>query len=125
MAFDPALGDPISEMRFAVGDTQAVELLPDTTYQAVLDRSQQAGQPEPDVAAATRTIAAALAARYAIEPDSISDDGTTITWRKRVDHWTLIAQGKAGGTSAAGGASSTLGAGVIGLSFQEEAEDGC
>jgi hypothetical protein len=53
-----------------------------------------------DEAAAIREIARGLAARYASEPDSISDNGTALTWRERIAHWNRIATGDAGGASA-------------------------
>lgn len=83
--------DALSRVRAGVGDIVSPGLLPDATYTAVL--VEQAD----NEAAAIRALAAALAARYAIEPDSISDDGTTLTWRERVDQWNLIATGDAGG----------------------------
>lgn len=61
-----------------------------------------------DEAAATRAIAGALAALYAQKPTTLTDDGTTITWAERVNHWRQIAQGKAGG-----GVKRTVGMGAL------------
>lgn len=100
--FSPILDDAISRCRFAVGDSAAAELLPDATYSAVLTAQQD------DEPATIRAVAAALAARYAIEPDSISSDGDRISWSERVAHWTRIATGAAGGAAAGVGKGLTL-----------------
>ena len=100
MAFDPTLADPTSRLRFDLGDTATVALLPDATYTAVLARHTAGDPAVTDEQKATRDLARALAARYAIEPDSISADGSKLTWGERVAQWNLIAQGLQGGSSA-------------------------
>jgi hypothetical protein len=53
-----------------------------------------------DEAAAIRAIAAGLAAKYAVKPSQVRlVSGLSVTW-ERVQHWTLIAQGLAGGAAA-------------------------
>lgn len=107
MAYSTDLADPISRVRFLVGDVLAVTLLPDATYAAVLLRATTGTPPITDEAAAGRDIARALAARYAIEPDSISDDGTSARWGERVKQWNLIALGQAGGAATRTAATGT------------------
>jgi hypothetical protein len=53
-----------------------------------------------DEQAAIRAVAGGLAAKFAIEPDSLSENGTAIRWGERVAQWRLIAQGLAGGATA-------------------------
>jgi hypothetical protein len=108
MPFDPALADAISRARFNVGDTATAELLPDTTYQAVLDINTSGDPAVTDEAAATRDIARALAAKYAVKPSQVRlVSGLSVTW-ERVQQWNLIAQGLAGGASTGRGKGFTL-----------------
>lgn len=101
MPYAPALTDPISRLRFAVGDTAATELLPDATYSALLT---QTGNSE---LRAARAAAAHLAARYAQQPASLSSAGKAINWPERVAQWNRIAAGE-----IPAGVAAILGAGV-------------
>lgn len=91
MAFDPALADPISRIRFALGDTGTTSLLipgGETTYAALLTESGG------DAAAAMRSAAGALATYYAALPDRLTDAlGESIAWTERVAQWNKIASG--------------------------------
>lgn len=91
MAFDPALGDTISRIRFALGDTGTTSLLVpggETTYAALLTESGG------DATAAMRSAAGALATYYAAQPDRLTDVlGESIAWTERVAQWNRIASG--------------------------------
>jgi hypothetical protein len=84
--------DAVSRVRAGVGDITAPGLMPDATYTAALAEQQD------NEAAAIRQMAALLAARYATEPDSISSDGSSLSWRERIEQWNKIALGAAGTT---------------------------
>jgi hypothetical protein len=90
MAFDPNLADPVSRIRFALGDTGTTVLLPggETTYTALL--AQLGGNER----ATMRHAAAALATYYATKPNRISDLGSSLSWDERVDQWNRIARGE-------------------------------
>lgn len=92
MPFSPVLDDPISRVRFGVGDISATPLFADAIYTALLAAADN------DEAAATRSAAAALAAYYATQPSTLAADGTTLTWGQRISQWNAIAQGTAGGS---------------------------
>lgn len=55
-----------------------------------------------DEAAATRAIAAALAAKYAQKPTQITDSGSGLTWGERIAQWNRIALGQAGKRATVG-----------------------
>lgn len=82
--FDPALGTALSRVRLALGDTSAPFLVPDETVNAALAAASRESQ-------AIARLARALAVRYAQEPDSLSADGTSISWRERVKGWLAVA----------------------------------
>lgn len=92
MAYDPNLADPISRVRYAVGDSAATPLFPDATYTALL---VSADGHEPT---AIRAAAAGLAAFYATQPSTLTSDGSTLTWGERISQWNDIATGAAGFT---------------------------
>lgn len=98
MTFDPSLSDPISRMRFALGDTGEPPLLPDETYEAVLEASGG------DERLATAKLAGALVVRYSQEPSRVTTvSGQTVEWRDRLAAWSTLASSAApGGTSTAG-----------------------
>lgn len=90
------LDDPVSRVRFGVGDKVAPGYLPDETYEALL---AQAGATEET---ARRAAAAALAAEYAAKPSDVSlPNGLRTAWAERVAQWNRIATGEAGSTEAA------------------------
>jgi len=84
-AFDPTLATAADRLRRGLGDTVAPGLRSDEEYEATLIRY-------PDEALALAVMAEGLAVEYAQRPDSISDDGTTITWRERVKTWLALAK---------------------------------
>ena len=97
--YNDDLSDAISRVRADVGDTADPGLLPDATYDAVLDIHTDADDVT-DEAAATRDIARKLAAKFAVKPTQVRlVSGLSVTW-ERVQQWNLIAQGLAGGASA-------------------------
>jgi len=91
--FDGNLATARDRVRFNVGDIiidistdpLGVALRPDEQYDAVI--SQTATE---DLA--TAVMAESLAAEYGVVPDSISDDGTSLSWRDRVATWLAIAK---------------------------------
>lgn len=99
--FTSDLLDPISRIRFKVGDTtEAKPLLDDAFYEAALRLHAD------DEAAAARALAAHLAVTYAQKPDELKG----IRWSERVAQWRLIAHGtdvqqapSSGGNSARSG----------------------
>jgi ABC-type iron transport system FetAB ATPase subunit len=95
MAFSPDLDDAVSRVRFGVGDIAATELFGDAIYEALLLAASN------NEVAATRSAAAALAARYANEPTSISSDGSSLSWGERIAQWNKIALGQVGTTAPA------------------------
>jgi len=112
--YDPTLADATSRIRFRLGDITAPGLVPDETFGALLLAFAD------DEVKVRREIAAYLAAKYAQEPDSISDDGSAIKWGKRVDQWNLIAQGKDGGAVDASTAANGSSTSWLSFGFQEE-----
>lgn len=88
MAYDAALADSISRIRFALGDAAEIELFPDATYSALM--TLNGGSEE----ATIRQAAAALAVQFAQQPDHISDLGSSLSWTDRVDQWNRIASGR-------------------------------
>lgn len=106
-SYDPNLADPISRLRFNVGDIAAPGYAPDETYTAKLTEHTTTATGDDgtttattDEASATRDVARGLAAYYATRPDSIADAGSRLTWGKRIDQWNRIADGKAGGAKS-------------------------
>jgi len=96
--FDNTLATPLDRVRRNVGDTNtALPLREDEEILAVL--TMYGG----DEAAATAAVASGLAVEYAQRPDSISDDGTTITWRERVKAWVGIAESNLSTSASSGG----------------------
>lgn len=95
--YDPSLADPISRMRFALGDTSSsAPLLPDATYTAVL-AAQGA-----DEQAAVVALARSLIAREAQAPTRIvAPDGQSAEFGKRLAGWQALI---ADAPSSAGGA---------------------
>lgn len=107
MAFSPDLDDPVSRVRFAVGDTSEPAILAggEATYEALLltagaDLSiLMPAQLAPE-AAATKAAAAALAAWAGTQPDRLtSADGESLSWSGRIAQWNKIALGTAGATT--------------------------
>lgn len=88
------LDDAVSRVRFAVGDIASPGLLPDETYEALLAVNVNSESK------AIRQSAAALAARYATQPSSVSSNGSSVTWGERIAQWRLIASGKGGGVAS-------------------------
>ena len=82
--FDEELTTAVDRLRRGLGDTIAPGLRSDEEYEATLIRY-------PDEALALAVMAEGLAVEYAQKPDSISDAGTTITWRERVKTWLALA----------------------------------
>lgn len=87
MSFNPTLMTAIDRVRFAVGDVQSAELLPDDTYAAIL-----AGF-DGDERKTTLQIAEFLIVRYAQEPDKVDLDGgkTSAAWSERIKAWRRLA----------------------------------
>ncbi len=87
MSYNPALPTARDRLRFALGDTQAPpdELLPDATYDATLTTFGG------DEKQATLVLAEGLLARYALEPDSVDDEGQKASWKFRLSQWTMKA----------------------------------
>lgn len=84
--FDPTLPTAVDRLRRALGDTTAPGLRTNEEVAATLARY-------PDEALALAVLAEGLAVEFAQKPDSISDEGTTVTWRDRVKTWLAIASG--------------------------------
>lgn len=84
-SFDPTLATAADRLRRGLGDTVAPGLRSNEEYAATLVRY-------PDEALALAVMAEGLAVEYAQQPDSISDEGTTITWRERVRTWLALAK---------------------------------
>jgi hypothetical protein len=84
--FDLTLPTALDRIRRSVGDTNtAAALRQDEEILAVLTLTG-------DENLATAQVAAGLAVEYAQRPDSISDDGTSISWRERVKTWLTISE---------------------------------
>lgn len=115
-SYSSDLDDAVSRVRSDVGDTAAPGLMPDEVYEAVLLGA------EDDEALATRLMARKLAARFATQPDSISANGKTISWKSRIAQWNLIAKGEAGGVMSTT-STGELTAGFFSLGFQSTCED--
>lgn len=83
--YDSTLPTAKDRMRHSLGDTDVTNpLRGDETYAALL-----AAYSETE---ATAVLAEALAAEYAQQPDTITDSGTTISWRTRVSTWLDLAK---------------------------------
>jgi hypothetical protein len=100
MAFSADLDDAVSRVRFALGDSADPPQLPggETAYEALLaaagyDLTRPGTVVQAAELIAVRPAASALAAHYASQPDSISDGGSSLSWRARVSHLTAIADG--------------------------------
>jgi hypothetical protein len=102
VAFDPMLQDPISRVRYAVGDTGEPPLEPDATYQAVIDTHGE------DLGVAV--IAQSLATKYAQKPTTISVDEGSFTWNDRIRTWLTLSQQV---RAAHGGAGTVLGGAFV------------
>lgn len=82
--YDSTLPTAKDRLRHSLGDTDVTApLRGDETYEALL-----AAYAEPE---ATAVLAEALAAEYGQQPDTITDNGTTISWRSRVSTWLALA----------------------------------
>lgn len=100
-SYDPTLADPISRLRFALGDANVLApLLPDVTYTAVLEA--QGG----DEQAAAVALARSLISREAQAPTRIvAPDGQSAEFGKRLAGWQALidtAPSSAGGSTAGG-----------------------
>lgn len=85
-SFDPQLATAKDRLRRALGDTDATSpLREDAEYLATITNASD------DESLALAVLARGLAAEYAQLPDSISSDGTSISWRERVKTWLTIA----------------------------------
>lgn len=89
MAYSPLEVREIDQIRGRLGDTQDPPKLRggETRYQTILD------QAESNVELAGRIAAARLAAQIASEPDSLSDTGSSISWKERIPQLNRIAAG--------------------------------
>jgi hypothetical protein len=96
-SYSPDLDEPVSRVRYAVGDISAPGIQPDAVYEALL---AAAGD---DEATAIRTAAAGLAAWAATQPSSLSSDGSSLSWAERIKQWNAIALGEAGSTQPTAG----------------------
>ena len=116
--FNPLLATALDRIRRAVGDTDVEPdtnaLRTDEEIVAVVDRTA-------DERLAIIEIASGLAVQYAQLPDSISDEGTTISWRERVKTWLAIAD-TLRKTLAAEAAADALAAGAAGYERLERFE---
>lgn len=83
MSYDPQLADNISLLRFRVGDTAETEMLPDGTYQALLDTYA------PRMEEAELAVVRALIARYGQQPSAVTIPtlGSVVEWRDRIAAW--------------------------------------
>ncbi|OJW05789.1 MAG: hypothetical protein BGO39_05015 [Chloroflexi bacterium 54-19] len=82
--YDSQLPTAKDRMRHSLGDIDmTAPLRDDETYAAILTKY---GETE-----GTAVMAEALAAEYAQQPDQVTDDGTTVTWRDRVKTWLELA----------------------------------
>jgi hypothetical protein len=82
--FKPDLSDPVSRIRFDLGDTDvAAALLEDETITAMAARLGG------DERRATLQLASGLMARFAMEPDKIelAEDEGSVTWGSRLKGW--------------------------------------
>lgn len=94
MGYDPTLPTDKDYVRFVLGDTETVELLPDAQILAVLSTNTRNGS--------IAFLAQGLAARYARKPTSISSSGDSLVWAERVKYWlSLVASGGQAGASGA------------------------
>lgn len=84
-SYDPLLPSAMDRIRLAVGDADAMnQLRADETINALMTAHGEAE--------ATARLAEGLATQYAQQPDSIGDDGSTISWRDRVKTWLELAK---------------------------------
>ncbi len=96
--FDPTLSAAKDRVRSALGDIDMSEgganaLRSDEAIAAVIAANGEA--------LGTAVLAEGLAAEYAQLPDSISDSGTSLTWRERVKWWRDLAARIRGDLAAA------------------------
>jgi hypothetical protein len=84
--YDPSLGDDISRMRQAVGDTDLAEPFePDVTYTALLLEAS-------DWRLAAAALSRSLAARAINRPSSFTAVGDlTVSWSDRANAWLRLA----------------------------------
>lgn len=112
MAFIPALTDPISRIRFALGDTGDPPLLPggETAYASLLALNNN------DERTTMRQAAGALASFYASQPGTVTlANGLSVTWRERIAQWNLIAEGEINTLPPAPGASTVTSGPRVGI----------
>jgi hypothetical protein len=105
--YSPDLATAKDRVRLRIGDIgpwtgsppdQTGCLRPDETINALITASGEDG--------ATAELALSLATQYAQQPDSMSADGASVSWRSRVDTWRALATA-AGDAAAAGGTGSS------------------
>ncbi len=82
-SFSPELPAALDRGRLALGDTAAPGLRADETINAMVTANGEAE--------AVARLAEGLAAEYAQQPDSLSADGSSISWRDRVKTWLEVA----------------------------------
>lgn len=92
-SYDPALPGALDRIRLALGDTTAPGLRADETIAAMVVAHGEAE--------ATARLAEGLAAQFAQEPDALSADGQSISWRDRVKTWLELANRMRGIAAAA------------------------
>lgn len=82
--FDESLGLPRDRVRLRIGDTNAASpLRQDETIAALVAAVGELG--------AIEVLATSLAAEYAQRPDSLGDNGQSISWSQRVKTWLEVA----------------------------------
>lgn len=89
MSYDPSHPTDKDRARYALGDTSndaATELLTDDTIEAELADKGYAG--------GVAFLAGGLATRFAQQPSSVTDAGTSVTWGERVSAWQKLAAGQ-------------------------------
>ncbi len=82
-SFSPELPGALDRVRLALGDTVAPGLRADETINAMVTANGEAE--------AVARLAEGLAAEYGQQPDSLSADGSSISWRDRVKTWLEVA----------------------------------
>lgn len=82
--YDESLSLPRDRVRLRIGDTNAASpLRQDETIAALIGAVGELG--------AIEVLATSLAAEYARRPDSLGDNGQSISWSKRVTTWLEVA----------------------------------
>lgn len=100
--FDESLPSPKDRIRLLLGDTGDPCLRSDETINALVAAVGEA--------AATAELAAGLAIYYAQQPDAMSADGATISYRARVEAMRALAKTSAEAAAAASGRGGTTSA---------------